>query len=440
MLRVVTLGVLVCAIVLVASLIFGGGSGHKYTLKFQNAGLIVPGNLVMVGGSPVGSVNSVSLSEDNMAEMEIEVDEPLREDTSAIIRKSSLSSVHGHYIALTLGPDNAPELEEEATLGAGSTTTSVELDQFFNIFDEKTRNGWRNWIRGISAIYAGGAAEGANKTFKYTGTSFSSTQRLFAELADEDTRLDEFVKNTSGFVTNLSEVAPELTELVSNSNTALGAIAQENESLSLALQELPPTLRQANTTFVNLRVALDDVEPLLLANERAADAGLASFLKNDLRPVLRRAKPVFGNLATAAGRPGPNNDISDLLSSLIPLERTAGPAVDAAIGSMDASQEEVSEMRAFSPDMLNAFARLGAASANYDANGHYTRVRPTATGLSQLNGTAIEPATTAIYGGLELINGINRCPGGAVQPIAGSNPFLDNGNLVGKCDPGQVPP
>ena len=40
MLRVVTLGVLVCAIVLVASLIFGGGSGHQYKLKFQNAGLI----------------------------------------------------------------------------------------------------------------------------------------------------------------------------------------------------------------------------------------------------------------------------------------------------------------------------------------------------------------------------------------------------------------
>jgi hypothetical protein len=38
-----------------------------------------------------------------------------------------------------------------------------------------------------------------------------------------------------------------------------------------------------------------------------------------------------------------------------------------------------------------------------------------------------------------VITGINRCPGGGVQPIAGSNPFLDNGNLTGKCDPSQVP-
>lgn len=439
MLRVVTLGVLVCAIVFIATLIFGGESGHKYTLKFQNAGLIVPGNQVMVGGHPIGSVKSVGLSENNQAEMKITVDEPLREGTTAIIRKSSLSSVHNHYIALTMGPDNAPEMDDDTILGEGSTTTAVELDQFFDVFDESTRDGWRNFIRGVSSIYAGDGAEGGNKTFKYSTSSFSSTQRLFAELADQDSKLDQFVKNTSGFVTNLSEVAPNLTNLVSNANTALGAIADENESLSLALDELPPTLRQANTTFVNLRLALDDVEPLIRANGRAADAGLANFLKTQLRPVLTRAKPVFGNLATAASKPGPNNDLSDLESSLIPLQRTAKPAVDAAIGGLNASQEEVSEVRAYAPDILNTFSRLGATTANYDASGHYARVRPTATGLSQLNGSAIEPATTEIYGGLDFIGPPQRCPGGSVEPIAGSNPFLDNGNLVGKCDPGQVP-
>ncbi len=67
---------LVCAVVLVASLIFRGGSGYEYTLKFENVSLIVPGNLVMVGGHPVGSVKSVGLSPDNLAEMEIELDDP----------------------------------------------------------------------------------------------------------------------------------------------------------------------------------------------------------------------------------------------------------------------------------------------------------------------------------------------------------------------------
>ncbi len=101
-------------------------------------------------------------------------------------------------------------------------------------------------------------------------------------------------------MTTLSEVAPNLTNMVSNANTALGAIASQNENLSLTLQELPPTLRQGNTTFVNLRAALDDVEPLLRANGRAADAGLAEL------PPGRRgagaAPPEAGRLRSRDGR------------------------------------------------------------------------------------------------------------------------------------------
>lgn len=434
-----TLVVFVCAVVLVATLVFSGSSGYKYTLRFENVSLMVPGNLVMVGGHPVGSVKSIELTDDNQAAMEVELEDQLREGSSFIVRKSSLSSVHNHYLSLTPGPDNAPLLAEGATLGEANTTSAVEIDEFFSIFDEETREGWSNVIQGVSSIYAGDAAEGANKTFKYSGASFSSTQRLMAELSDQDAKLEEFVRNTSGLMTTLAEVSPTLTEMVSNANTALGAIASENVALSRALQELPPTLRQGNTTFVNLRAALDDVEPLLAANGRAADAGLAGFLRNDVTPVLRKLKPVASNLATTASRPGPDNDTNELLEALIPLQSTARPAVTAMVRAMNASQEELSETRAYSPDIFNAFGKIGAASANYDASAHYARVRPTATGLYQLNGTTIEPADSEIYGGLDLISGINRCPGGSTQPIAGSNPFLDDGNLVGKCDPSQVP-
>ncbi len=440
MLRAVTLGALLCAIVLVAVLIFGGSSGHQYKLEFQTAGQIVPGNLVMVGGHPVGSVKSVGLTPDNQAEVVISVDDELHEDTSAIIRHSSLSSVANHYISLTPGPDNNKVLADDAVIGQGQTTTAVDLDQFFDTFDAKSRKGLSNWIQGVAAIYAGDAAEGANGTFKYSGAAFSSTQRLFGELAKQDTGLKDFVKNTSGVVTSLAEKSDTLTSLVSNANESLGAIANENQSLSLALQELPPTLRQANTTFVNLRAALDDVEPLVAANGRAADAGLAGFLENDLRPVLVKAKPVFSNLATAAVKPGPNNDTSDLLTNLIPLHAKATPAVNALVGGLDASQEDVADLRAYSPDVFNAFARLGADAAPYDANGHYARVRPTASNLFQFNGGTIAPNTGAVYGGMTFNSNFARCPGASTQAIAGSNPFLDNGNLTGKCDPSQVIP
>jgi ABC-type transporter Mla subunit MlaD len=43
-------------VILVATLVFSGGSGYRYTLNFENVSLMVPGNLVMVGGHPVGSI------------------------------------------------------------------------------------------------------------------------------------------------------------------------------------------------------------------------------------------------------------------------------------------------------------------------------------------------------------------------------------------------
>lgn len=433
-------GALVCAVVLLGFLIFGGGGGHKYKLEFQTAGLIVPGNQVLVGGHPIGSIDSVELNDRNLAEMEVTLDREIHEGTTAIIRKSSLSSVHNHYVSLNPGPNNLPLIPEGSTLGGEKTTTAVELGQIFDIFDEKTRKGWSNWIRGTAAIYAGKGAEGANKTFKYGSASFSSTERLMAELSDQDTHLGEFVKNTSGLVTTLAGQSDSLTELVSNANTALGAIASENESLSLALRELPPTLRQGNTTLVNLRFALDDLRPFVAASGRGADAGLASFLRDDLRPVLVRAKPVFADLATAASKPGPNNDLNDFLTSLKPLHRVAKPSVNAVVNALDASQDETSQLRAYAPDILNAFAKLGAISGQYDANGHYVRARQVASPLYQFSGGAIEPNTGTVYGGLDFLTAPTRCPGGSTQPIAGSNPFLDGGNLTGRCDPGQVPP
>ncbi len=78
---------------------------------------------------------------------------------------------------------------------------------------------------------------------------------------------------------------------------------------------------------------------MIAASGRAADAGLARYLQNYLRPVLNRARPVFNDLALAAGRPGPNNDTSDLLSQLIPLHDRAEPAVNAVVRALNSNQE-----------------------------------------------------------------------------------------------------
>ncbi len=129
--RGVAAAALVLAIVLIAVLLFRGGQTHTYDLLFQNAGQLVKDDDVQIGGRRIGSVREITLTDDNRARVRVEVKEPyapLRDGTTAVIRLTSLSGIANRYIALTPAPNSAKELDDGATLAAGSTTTVVDLD------------------------------------------------------------------------------------------------------------------------------------------------------------------------------------------------------------------------------------------------------------------------------------------------------------------------
>jgi phospholipid/cholesterol/gamma-HCH transport system substrate-binding protein len=437
--RVLTVGALVAALVLIGALLFGGSSGHHYKLLFETGGQLVKGNEVEIGGSPVGKVNSLSLTPDNQAEVDITIDQKLHAGTTAVIRSTSLSGVANHYISLAPGPDNAPALKDDATLSGDSTTTPVDLDQLFNTFDAKTRHGLQGLIQGFAATYAGNTKQ-ANATYKYFAPSLSATDRLLKELGSDQRVLTDFIVNGGKVVTAIAQRKSQLTSLVSNANTALGAVAQQNRALDATLRHLPPTLRQANTTFVNLRAALDDLDPLVNTSKRATK-NLDPFLRR-LRPVLHRAVPVFTDLSSTVSKPGPNNDLGELVKDLVPLHRLAGPSTRSGIRALNASQPTIAFARPYAPDVVSSFAKLGAVSGYYDGDGHYARVQSASFNVfryDQLTQNLVPIPPSEKFNGFEHQT-YTPCPGSTTQPVAGSNPFLDQGKLNGKCDPNDVPP
>ena len=123
----------------------------------------------------------------------------------------------------------------------------------------------------------------------------------------------------------MAERRADLSALTQNANVALGAIANENRSFDQALVALPGTLRQANTTFHNLRPALDDLTPLINAT-RTSTKNLAPFLRQ-LHPVLTRSVPVFRDLNRAVNLKGKSNDLADATGYLTALQKRAADAV-----------------------------------------------------------------------------------------------------------------
>lgn len=438
---------LIAGIVLVVLVVLGGDSGHQYRLLFQTGGQLVPGNQVLVGGQPIGTIDEISLTEDANAAVEITVDHELHEGTTAIVRASSLSGIANRYVSISPGPNSEPAIPDGATIPTGRTTSPVDIDQLFNTFDPQTIKGLQDFIQGQAAVYTGNTEE-ARATYKYFAPSLQASDRLFTELNSDQQALSQFLVTGSKVFGTLAERGDDLADLTSNANEAFGAIAAENEAFSQDLALLPGTMRQGNTTFVNLRAALDDLDPLI-ADTKAVMPELAPFLRR-VRPVVADSVPVFRSLGLALNAPGDANDLSDALALAPRAEREAARAVQPTLTALRDSIDIIAFARPYSPDFLSVVGKLGAAAGYYDFNGHYIRAQPAGGNIFNYNEAtgALEPTPLAnqFDAFQELGYGLReRCPGGATQANPGwpnptDHPFLDDGGLNGLCNPDEVPP
>jgi phospholipid/cholesterol/gamma-HCH transport system substrate-binding protein len=435
------IGALLVAIVILAIVLFSGGGGHKYTLLFQNAGQLVNDNQVMIGGSPVGTVSSIELSPENLAEVNVEVEQELHEGTTAVIRATSLSGVANHYVSISPGPNSSPALEEGATLGLSSTTTPVDIDQLFNSFPPKVREGLQNFIKGNAQIYEGRGKE-ANESYKYFGTALNRATNFASELNADEQLLSKFLVSSSNLTSAVAGRGAQLSSAISNANTALEAVSSQNTALDKSLQELPPVLRQSNTTFVNLRAALDDVEPLV-DTAKPATKNLAPFLA-ELRPVISKFIPFTRNLGLALNRPGQHNDTTELLATLPAVQQLASNVFPHAEAAIAAFQPQLNFARSYTPDLFNALGNLGTAAGAYDGNGNYVRVAVGGANLFEYADGKLEPITRSEqFNGFTSTSTPRRCPGGATQSAPdNSNPYVNpphGGSSVNpsECEPKQ---
>jgi phospholipid/cholesterol/gamma-HCH transport system substrate-binding protein len=418
------------------------GGGHEYTLIFENAGQLVKGDNVQIGGRPVGSVKAIALTSNNQAAIKVSVNEPyapLHEGTEAVIRLTSLSGIANRYVALSPGPGTNAALADDATLDTSKTTTAVDLDQLFNSLDPKARKDLQGLIKGFSTQYEGKAQEAADST-KYFNPLLSSARRLVNEATADEGDLTRFLVSSSRTVTTVAEKRDDLSALVGNANATTGAIASENRALSEALALLPTTLRRSNSTFVNLRATLDDLDPLV-AESKVATKDLAPFLR-ELRPLVRDAKPTIADLSTLVRRPGADNDLVEATRKLPGFQRIASPAFSSGTGALKKSQPVLEFARPYIPELVGWFRDFGVGAANYDANGHYARIQPIFNAF-QLEDLPAGPAQLVPLPVAQRLDGLQtgmlkRCPGTASQPAEdGSAPYRDAGGNL-DCDPTQV--
>lgn len=444
--RGAAISALIAAVVAVALLMFGGGGGHKYKILFQSAGQLVKGNQVQVGGKGVGNVTDIALTENNQAEITVKVNDdfaPLHEGTTAVIRTVSLPSVANRNISLTPGPNSAPKIPDGGRITTDQTTTPVDLDQLFNAFEPKTRKGLQQLLQGFSQWYVGQGQHLAG-ALKYFSPALATTAELARELSADQKVFTDFVVKSSRVVTALASRRDDLTGFVSNTNTVFKAIADQNAQLDQTLKYLPGTLRKANTTFVELRGALNDLDKLTNATKPVAPQ-LAPFFRQ-LNGLITTARPTFHDFALMINKAGGSNDLTDVLRNLPALARVTRTSFPNGVKSLQQGQHVIDFIRPYATEFAGWLTKFGQGFAYYDANGHYVRIQAIYNAFQFTpnggNGT-LTPATPEQRRNVVADRGNNRrCPGGATQPAPdGSSPFTDGGKLtLADCNPAARPP
>jgi phospholipid/cholesterol/gamma-HCH transport system substrate-binding protein len=435
--RILATAALIAAVALLALAMFGDRGSYRVKAVFDNAGQLVPGNEVRVGGQPVGSISDIELDDSANAVVTMDVEDevaPLHQGTTATIRAASLSGITSRYISLKPGPNSSDEIEDGGRIGVDSTTSPVDIDVLFNTLDEKTRGGLRNFIRGTGQQYDTKGAEAA-ESIKYFAPFLGSTSRLTKELALDQQVFTQFLRDGADTVSAIAARRGDLTNLVSNTNTAMRAIGDESVSLQRALELLPDTLRKANTTFVNLRGTLDDLDKLVNVSKPNTKE-LAPFFR-ELRPVVQEAEPTIADLNELIRTPGPNNDLIELTAKQPRLAELTASVFPRAIRALDRSDPVIEYARGYTPDLVGWITKFGQSAAYYDANGHYARVMPV------LSPTSFDRPNYRLVGvpPAEQLNGFASgsrptCPGSATQPAPdGSSPWPFRG-----CDPTSGPP
>ena len=463
--RVAAIAAVLAAAVLVAVLLFGGGgSDYKVKATFLNASQLVKGNDVQVGGIRAGSVDGIKITDNGQAEITLKISDdyaPLPQGTQAVIRQASQSGIANRYVDLRIPGHELPAgTGEKGEAGAGDdsstkfggtiddggridvdeTEASVDLDQLFNTLDPPTRRSLQRFLEGSSKVYAGRTRE-ANAGYRYLNPSLSRTARLFRELNRDTPALERFIVDSSKLVTALAERRDHLAALIGNLNETTRAIGDEKAALASAIGRLPDFMRRSNSTFVNLRLALDDVDPLVEASKPVAKK-LQPFL-NELRPFARDARPTVRDLSAVVRRDGAGNDLIELTRTFKPLadiavdattrngERRRGAIAENAIATRDTAPI-IAFGRPYTPDLFGWFDDFSTTGAADAATGisrtqtYFNFFTPSNTGaVTPLIGELLE-TRGEVFKQFVKIDQHKRCPGAAEAPADdGSNVFSE---------------
>lgn len=234
-------------------------SGYEVNVPLADSDNLVQLGDVMVAGVKVGKVESVDVAGPTAtAHLQLEGNVvPLHEGATATVKNKTL--IEETYLQLVDGPGQ--ELPSGATLPANAVTSSVQVDDVLTSLDPETRNSLGSLIRGGGTATAGRQQDVANTVGGLGATGREGSTSLVA-LSEQSDDLRSLLVSSSDLMNALDTRRGQLADLVQDSNTVFGAVAESKQNAEGIVRRLPPVLSTAQQASGSLQKLSGSLAPV----------------------------------------------------------------------------------------------------------------------------------------------------------------------------------
>jgi phospholipid/cholesterol/gamma-HCH transport system substrate-binding protein len=292
-----------------------GTDFYQVNAEFSTAQAVVPGQgqTVDIAGVPVGEIGQVNLK-NGVSVVQLNISKkyaPIYHDATMLLRpKTGLKDM---VVEMDPGNKSAGALKEGGTIPVSQTAPDVNLDEVLSSLDGDTRDYLVVLLTaGGQALKDPGLPADLRQTFKRFEPTARSVKKITSLLKDRREHTKRVIHNFQLLATELGKKDTQLAEFVDSSNANFKALAAQDANIRATLQELPPTLSQAEETldkatpFAN---QLGETTQALRPTARALGPALKEarpflvqttpIIKNHLRPFARQARPAVRELRAA---------------------------------------------------------------------------------------------------------------------------------------------
>jgi ABC-type transporter Mla subunit MlaD len=321
-------------------------STYNLKARVPNANALVKGNEVRIGGARVGVVKSVVPVQTGggrvAAELSLSLDknvQPLPVNSTMIIRPKSPLGLK--YVQIVPGDSKKGFAAGDTIPVSAAKPEPVDIDQFFDMFDEKTRTAIQRNLAGFGNGLAGRGPQ-LNNAFVALRQLVESGQPALANLVSPSTGFGEFWRALEGLSATVASVAEQNASNFAALDRTFAAFARVSRPyIQETISKGPRTLDAATEDLPALRPFLHDSERFFTALRPGATAigatspTIASALRTGI-PVLNSSPtlneqlpPTADALLALQQAPGAFNGFDLLIDTnelLAPAIRFIGPA------------------------------------------------------------------------------------------------------------------